>query len=73
MSSGVYLTFFGSFVLGTPGFPLSDAPLQAIAEQVAAGRLKAKPSRVCRFEDIHEAHRVMEAGEAKGKMVVVLD
>ncbi|MEV6126278.1 zinc-binding alcohol dehydrogenase family protein [Streptomyces violaceusniger] len=73
MSSGVYLTFFGSFVFGTPGFPLSDVPLQAIAEQVAAGRLKAKPSRVFRFEDIHEAHRVMEAGEAKGKMVVVLD
>jgi NADPH:quinone reductase-like Zn-dependent oxidoreductase len=25
MASGVYLTFFGSFVFGTPGFPLSDA------------------------------------------------
>ncbi|MCQ6246063.1 zinc-binding dehydrogenase [Streptomyces malaysiensis] len=73
MASGVYLTFFGSFVFGKPGFPLSDVPLQTIAEQVAAGRLKAKPSRVFRFEDIHEAHRVMEAGEAKGKMVVVLD
>ena len=31
MASGVYLTFFGSFVFGTPGFPLSDVPLQAIA------------------------------------------
>ncbi|MCG0285531.1 zinc-binding dehydrogenase [Streptomyces sp. PSAA01] len=39
---------------------------------MAAGRLKAKPSGVFRFEDIHEAHRVMEAGEGKGKMVVVL-
>ena len=29
MASGVYLTFFGSFVFGTPGFPLSDVPLQA--------------------------------------------
>ncbi|MEU1410800.1 zinc-binding dehydrogenase [Streptomyces sp. NPDC005731] len=73
MASGVYLTFFGSFVFGKPGFPLSDVPLQEIAEQVAAGRLKAKPSRVFRFEDVREAHRVMEAGEAKGKMVVVLD
>src|SRR5439155_2162111 len=27
MSSGVYLTFFGSFVFGAPGFPLSDVPL----------------------------------------------
>ena len=73
MASGVYLTFFGSFVFGTPGFPLSDVPLQTIAKEVAAGRLEAKPSRVFAFEEIHEAHRVMEAGEARGKMVVVRD
>src|SRR5437660_12402199 len=71
MASGVYLTFFASFVFGTPGFPLSDVPLQDIARQVAAGRLKAKPTRVFGFEEIHEAHRVMEASEAGGKMVVV--
>lgn len=73
MPSGVHLTFFGSFVFGTPGFPLSDVPLQQIAEDVAAGRLEAKPSRVFRFEEIREAHRVMEANEAGGKMVVVHD
>jgi NADPH:quinone reductase-like Zn-dependent oxidoreductase len=72
MASGVYLTFFGSFVFGTPGFPLSDVPLQSIANDVAAGRYKAKPSRIFRFEEIREAHRVMEANEARGKMVVVL-
>jgi NADPH2:quinone reductase len=72
MASGVYLTFFASFVFGTPGFPLSDVPLQTIAEDVAAGRLKARPSRVFTFEEIREAHRVMEANEAGGKMVVVV-
>jgi NADPH:quinone reductase len=72
MASGVYLTFFGSFVFGKPGFPLSDVPLQVIAADVEAGRNKAKPSRAFRFEDIQEAHRVMESNEAKGKMVVVL-
>jgi NADPH:quinone reductase-like Zn-dependent oxidoreductase len=72
MASGVYLTFFGSFVFGTPGFPVSDVPLQAIAADIAAGRYQAKPTRVFRFEEIREAHRVMEANEAKGKMVVVL-
>jgi NADPH:quinone reductase len=71
MSSGVYLTFFGSFVFGTPGFPVSDVPLQAIAADIAAGRFNAKPSRVFSFDEIHEAHRVMEANEANGKMVVV--
>jgi NADPH:quinone reductase-like Zn-dependent oxidoreductase len=73
MTSGVYLTFFGSFVFGTSGFPLSDVPLQKIADDVAKGRFKAKPSRVFKFEDIREAHRVMEANEANGKIVVVHD
>ena len=72
MSSGVHFSFFGSFVFGTPGFPLSDVPLRAIAGDVAAGRYKAKPARVFRFEDIREAHRVMEANEANGKLVVVV-
>jgi NADPH:quinone reductase len=72
MASGVYLTFFGSFVFGKPGFPLSDVPLQAIATEVERGRYKAKPTRVFRFEEIQEAHRVMESNEAKGKLVVVL-
>jgi len=71
MPSGVSLTFFASFVFGDPGFPLSDVPLQQIARDVASGRLQAKPSRVFRFEEIREAHRVMEANEAGGKMVVV--
>jgi NADPH:quinone reductase len=73
MASGVYLTFFGSFVFGTPGFPLSDVPLQQIAEDAAAGRLDVKPVRVFRFDEIREAHRAMEANEARGKMVVVHD
>src|SRR3546814_193738 len=42
MASRVYLTFFGSFVFGTPGFPLSDVPLQQIAEDAAAGRLRSE-------------------------------
>jgi len=71
MSSGVYLTFFGSFVFGTPGFPLSDVPLADIAKRIAAGRFKAKPWRVFHFDEVREAHRVMEANEADGKMVVV--
>ena len=73
MASGVNLNFFGSFVFGTPGFPLSDVPLQDIARQVADGKLDAKPSRVFSFDQIHEAHRVMEAEEAGGKMVVVMN
>ncbi len=72
MASGVNLTFFGSFVFGTPSFPLSDVPLSDIAQQVQDGRLDAAPARVFGFEEIREAHRVMEAGQAGGKLVVVL-
>jgi NADPH2:quinone reductase len=72
MPSGVHFSFFGSFVFGKPDFPLSDVPLQIIAKQVAAGRYMAKPARVFRFEDIQEAHRVMEANQAGGKMVVLV-
>jgi NADPH:quinone reductase len=71
MASGVHLTFFASFAFGTGGFPLSDVPLQKIAEDAAAGRLDVKPARIFGFDEIREAHRVMEANEAVGKMVVV--
>ena len=73
MASGVYLTFFRSPDFGTPGFPVSDVPLSDIAAQVQAGRLDAAPARVFSFNEIREAHRVAESGEAGGKLVVVVD
>ena len=72
MPSGVHLTFFGSFVFGTPGFPLSDVPLGHIAQRVLDGHLDAEPARVFTFAEIRDAHRLMESGQATGKMVVVL-
>ncbi|PYH86077.1 alcohol dehydrogenase zinc-binding domain protein [Aspergillus uvarum CBS 121591] len=73
MASGVHFSFFGSFVFGTPEFPLSDVPLQSIVKMVADRKFTAEPSRVFQFDEIREAHRVMEANEANGKMVVVVD
>lgn len=70
MPSGVYFTFFGSFVFGTPDFPVSDVPLQAIVDKAAAGIYQAKPARVFQFDEIREAHEAMESNEANGKMVV---
>jgi NADPH2:quinone reductase len=70
MPSGVYFTFFGSFVFGTPDFPVSDVPLQAIVDKAAAGIYKAKPAQVFQFDDIREAHKAMESNQANGKMVV---
>lgn len=73
MASGVNFSFFASFVFGNPGFPVSDVPLSDIAQQVADGKLDAKPARVFTFEHIREAHRVAESGEAGGKVVVVFE
>jgi len=71
MASGVHFSFFGSFVFGNPGFPLSDVPLQRIVKMVAEGKFRAEPSRVWKFEQIREAHEVMDANQAGGKMVVL--
>ena len=70
MPSGVYFTFLGSFVFGTPDFPVSEIPLQSIVDKVAKGIYKAKPARVFQFDDIREAHKAMELNQANGKMVV---
>jgi NADPH:quinone reductase-like Zn-dependent oxidoreductase len=70
MPSGVQLSFFGSFELGTEAFPLSAVPLQEIVDKVEAGHYQARPSRVLAFEEIAEAHRLIERSEAAGKLVV---
>lgn len=72
--SGRHLTTFASaLVTGSAEFPLSEIPLQTIVDRVAAGEYKAQPARVFRFDQIQEAHRVIEAGTATGKLVVTLD
>ena len=73
MPSGTHLSVFASaLVTGTPEFALSEIPFQAIVDRVADGTYKAKPAKVFRFEDIQEAHRLMESNRAGGKIVVRL-
>ena len=69
--AGVHLSsFVSAFTYGAPDYPLTDVPLQAMVDRVANGTYKAKPARVFRFEEIVDAHRLMEANEAGGKIVV---
>jgi NADPH:quinone reductase len=70
MPSGVQFSFFGSFEVGGEAFPLSAVPFQEIVDKVQAGIYRAKPARVFAFDEIAAAHRVMEAGQAAGKLVV---
>jgi NADPH2:quinone reductase len=37
-----------------------------------AGVYKAKPAKKFRFEEIREAHRLIESGQANGKIVVIV-
>ncbi len=71
LPSGVQFSFFGSFEVGTPEFPISAIPFCEIVARVEAGVYQAKPARVFGFEEVAEAHRVMESGLAGGKLVVL--
>jgi NADPH2:quinone reductase len=70
MPGGVQLSFFGSFYLGEDGYALADIPLAEMIAKAEAGAYHAKPVRIFEFDQIVEAHRVMDAGTAGGKMVV---
>jgi NADPH:quinone reductase-like Zn-dependent oxidoreductase len=70
---GVHLSVFASaLVTGTVEFPLSEIPFQIIVDRVAEGTYKAKPARTFRFEEIQDAHRLMESNQAGGKIVIRL-
>ena len=73
LPSGVALsTFASAFVLGGEGFPVSDVPMQAIVDKAERGVFSARPARVFAFDQIVEAHRVMDSGQAGGKLVVTV-
>jgi NADPH:quinone reductase-like Zn-dependent oxidoreductase len=62
--------FASALVTGTADFPMSEIPFQKIVDRVADGTYRAKPARVFDFKDIQHAHRLMESGEAGGKIVI---
>jgi len=70
LPSDVHVSFFGSFMLGTDGYPTCRIPMQTIVDRVSTGRYVAKPARVFSFEHVPDAHRVMESNAANGKLVV---
>lgn len=66
----VKLSFFNSQLLGTEMLPLKDSPLNMIAEKVANGSVPSTLAKVYSFEDIQEAHSLLDSGKAGGKIVV---
>ena len=45
--------------------------LQTFLDDVAANRARVPIDRVFELDDIHEAHTLMESGQARGKLVVL--
>jgi NADPH:quinone reductase-like Zn-dependent oxidoreductase len=73
LPTGVQLSFYASaFVLGSDTYPLAEIPLDDLFEEVASGRFRGGPTRVFSFEEIVEAHRILEQGTGGGKMVVTI-
>jgi len=73
LSNSVKLSFFGSGIFGTTDMPpLSDSPLNWIAQQVHDGKMPDITSEVFPIEDIREAHARMEENRAFGKLVVTV-
>ncbi|KAG4218717.1 hypothetical protein PC116_g32803 [Phytophthora cactorum] len=70
MESGVQFSLFHSKVLGTPDFPLSAIPLQDIVRKIENGAWDAKPAKVFEYQDIQNAHRMLDSHDAGGKLVV---
>jgi NADPH:quinone reductase-like Zn-dependent oxidoreductase len=71
MPSGVQYSFFASaFVFGGLDLPLSDIPFGDIVDRAERGAYRAAPAHVFEFGDIVHAHRLMESGNARGKIVV---
>ncbi len=69
--SARHLSVFASAVVtGGPEFPLAEIPFQNIVDRVTDGTYQAKPAKVFDFEDICDAHRLMESNGANGKIVI---
>jgi NADPH:quinone reductase len=62
--------FASALVTGGADFPLSEIPFQSFADKAASGAYRAKPAHVFGFDEIREAHRLLESGDAQGKIVV---
>jgi NADPH2:quinone reductase len=69
--SGVHLSFFASaFVFGTADLPLATIPFADFVARVERGVYRAKPAHTFAFEEVVAAHRLMDSGEARGKIVI---
>ena len=66
----VKLSFFNSQLLGSDALPLNDSPLNTIAKHIEDGKISSTLAKVYSFDEIQEAHKLLDSGKAGGKIVV---
>lgn len=72
LPNAVSISFFPSGLLGTAALSLKDAPLKWIAGQLAAAQIPSLRVKTFQFEDILQAHSLVESNRAVGKVVVLV-
>ncbi len=70
LPSSVKLSFFQSGMLGTEALPLDASPLNWIADQVMNGSMPNITAQVFNYDEIRQAHALMDSNKAIGKIVV---
>jgi len=71
LPDAVSLRFFPSSLLGTPALPLDNAPLEHVAIQQAAGHAPSILGHTFTFEQVPEAHALIETNQTLGKIVII--
>ena len=66
------LSFFTSELLGTKSLPLDYAPLRHIASGIAARCIASLHACTFEFDDLRNAHYLLDSNRADGKIVVRL-
>jgi len=71
--SSVKLTSFGSaFVFGNKDFPFAEIPMQKIVYDIEKKVIPNILSKTLDFDQIADAHRLMESNKVNGKIVVTV-
>jgi NADPH2:quinone reductase len=68
----VQLSFFPSQLFGTDALPLADTPLRSLALDIDAKRIPSHLVKTFAFDELRDAHRLVESNRALGKIVVRL-
>ncbi|KIO78992.1 alcohol dehydrogenase [Pedobacter lusitanus] len=72
LGQSVKISFSQSGLLGNPAYPLQESPLSLIAEHIASGKMISIRTATFRFDEIADAHKLMDSNKTNGKIVIIV-